>query len=97
MVDEETKGGKWFLVSGCSRILEAAPKMPNHGLFEEAEKVKVKLLVAFDQLARRGEITEEQFEKVSALIDSLDRIGPGDLEGTLTEIFRDQPIRKTTP
>ena len=48
-------------------------------LFEESERVKIRLLAAFDRLHEKGLLTEAEWEAVLELLDTMDSLEPAEL------------------
>lgn len=49
-------------------------------LFEESERVKIRMLAAFDRLYEKGFLSREEREEVAALLDGMDELPPDEFE-----------------
>lgn len=53
------------------------------GLFEDMERLKLRFLTAFQQLAERGELTEGQLTEVIDIVDKLDEMSVEEIKERL--------------
>lgn len=52
-------------------------------LFEECERVKIRLLAAFDRLYEKGFLSREERDEVAELLDGMDELPPQQFEARL--------------
>ncbi|MGE5577205.1 MAG: hypothetical protein ACM3TT_08450 [Syntrophothermus sp.] len=52
-------------------------------LFEETERLKLRLIGAYEKMCEQGRITEKQLESIIALIDRIDEYSREEVEARL--------------
>lgn len=52
-------------------------------LFEEAERLKLRLIGAYEKMYEQGRLSEEQLESIIALIDRIDEYSREEVEARL--------------
>ena len=64
-------------------------------LEQQVERLKLKFVAAYERLLKRGELTEDQFEKIVEVIDELESYSPDELSRELERIVEARDTSET--